>query len=224
MPVQRFDWLDGAACVWTALPDPAHEPLLHPDEAVLVAGMAARRQAHFAAGRACAHAALARLGAPSAPLLRDSTGAPAWPDGVTGSLSHCPEAAIAIVARRGDWPALGIDVEADRPLPDDAASYVLSDPERAALALLPGGAGRWALAAFAAKECVHKCVHPLRGAFLEFTEVAIRIELSADSDDREAGFVAEPLSGRARAALAGMRWQGRLRRRDGLLFSLLAGR
>lgn len=221
MSLRRLTWLPGTACVWTPLPDERFEAALHPVEAALVAGTAPRRRAHFAAGRACAHAALATLDADVTPLRRAAGGAPQWPETIAGSLSHCPEAAAAIVARTGDWAALGIDIEADRALPDDAAEYVLADAERAALAALPGGVARWALAAFAAKECVHKCVHPLRGAFLEFAEVAIRIAPSGDHGD--ASFVAEPLSDQARAAFAGLEWRGEVRRVDGLLFSLLAG-
>lgn len=216
-----LDWLPGSACRWLAIAEDRPPPAVHRDEQALVAGSAPRRQRHFAAGRACAHAALAALGRDLPVLSRAGNGAPRWPDGIVGSLSHCPEAAVAIVAPVAGWAALGIDVEADRPLPEDAAAYVLADDERARLAALPGGLDRWALAAFAAKECVHKCVHPRDGSFLEFAEVAIVIE---PGEAGEARFRAEPRSVRAQAALAGLHWRGELRRRDGLLFSLLAGR
>lgn len=221
MTLRRLDWLPGTACVWTPLPADDAAAALHPDERRLTAGMAPRRQRHFAAGRACAHAALAVIERDVPAVPRAASGAPQWPDGVTGSLSHCPEAAVAIVSAAADWVALGIDVEADRELPDDAAAYVLTDAERVRLAALPGGLPRWALAAFAAKECVHKCVHPLRDAFLEFDEVRIALEPAGEGQAR---FVAEPLSARARSAFAGLAWRGELRRLDGLLFSLLAGR
>lgn len=227
--LQALDWLPHAACLWLPLPQPALEAALHARERALIEDVAARRRAHFAAGRACAHAALAALGRDVDALLRGPDGAPQWPAGVVGSISHCPDAAIAIAAGDRHWAALGIDVETDRPLPDDAAEYVLAAAERERLAQLPGGAARWALPAFAAKECVHKCVHPLGGAFLEFDEVAIRFAADAGNDadcgaDREARFVVEPLSAKARIALAGLQWRGELRRGNGLLFSLLAGR
>ena len=221
--LQTLHWLPDTACVWTALPRPGLEATLPAQEAALIADVAPRRRAHFSAGRACAHAALAAIGRDVEALLRTVDGAPLWPDAVVGSISHCPEAAVAIVADAGHWRALGIDVETDRTLPDDAAEYVLAAPERERFAQLPGGMARWSLPAFAAKECVHKCVHPLAGAFLEFGEVAIHFALDGEAD-HGAGFVVEPLSAKARAALAGLQWRGELRRQDGLLFSLLAGR
>ncbi|WP_293368738.1 4'-phosphopantetheinyl transferase [Nevskia sp.] len=221
--LQALDWLPHSACLWTPLPQPGLDAALHADEAALIADVAPRRRAHFAAGRACAHAALNAIGRDVDVLLRSVDGAPLWPNGVTGSISHCPDAAVAIAADSAHWTALGIDVESDRALPDDAAEYVLSAVERERLAALPGGLARWALSAFAAKECVHKCVHPLGGAFLEFDEVAIHFSFDTAAD-QAARFVVEPLSVKARIALAGLEWRGELRRQDGLLFSLLAGR
>jgi enterobactin synthetase component D len=208
---------------WTALPQPPQAAALHPLEQALVVDVAPRRRAHFAAGRACAHAALAALGHPVEALLRSADGAPLWPAGVVGSISHCPDAAVAVVADRRDWAALGVDVETDRALADDAAAYVLAEPEHARFAALPGGLAQWALPAFAAKECVHKCVHPLSGVYLAFDEVAIHFEVGPAAL-AQAGFTVEALSDKARVALAGHDWRGQWRRQDGLLFSLLAGR
>ncbi len=220
---QSLPGFPGTLLRWTALPQPAHAAALHPLEQALVVDAAPRRRAHFAAGRACAHAALAALGHPVDALLRGNEGAPLWPGGVVGSISHCPDAAVAVVADRRDWAALGVDVETDRALADDAAAYVLAEPERARFAALPGGLAQWSLPAFAAKECVHKCVHPLSGIYLAFDEVAIHFE-PGQATPLQAGFTVEALSDKARAALAGRAWRGQWRRQDGLLFSLLAGR
>lgn len=227
--LQVLPWLPETRCIWMplSLPQAPSPAPLHALERELVVDVAPRRRAHFAAGRACAHAALSALGRDVDALLRRADGAPQWPSGVVGSISHCPEAAVAIVADHGHWAALGIDVETDRPLADDAAHYVLAEAERARLAALPGGLARWALPAFAAKECVHKCVHPLGGAYLTFEEVAIDFDFDLDgpADAAEVSrFRVEPLSAKARAALADRHWRGESRRRDGLLFSLLAGR
>lgn len=220
---QSLPGFPGTLLRWTALPRPAQAAALHPLEQALVVDAAPRRRAHFAAGRACAHAALAALGHPVDALLRGNEGAPLWPGAVVGSISHCPDAAVAVVADRRDWAALGVDVETDRALADDAAAYVLAEPERARFAALPGGLAQWSLPAFAAKECVHKCVHPLSGIYLAFDEVAIHFE-PGEATPLQAGFTVEALSDKARAALAGRAWRGQWRRQDGLLFSLLAGR
>lgn len=218
MSVQAIDWLTDSACCWMPLLPGSGQGVLPDAEAALMVDVAERRRAHFAAGRTCARAALATFGQSEAVIGRTADGAPIWPDGMVGSIAHCGQAAVAIVAREARWSTLGIDIEIDRPLPDDAAGYVLDEVERAALAALPGGPGRWALPAFGAKECVHKCLQPLHGLFLEFGEV--RIIGSADADC----FRVEPRSARAEKAMAGFEWRGEWRRFDGLLLSLLAAR
>src|SRR5690242_12311145 len=67
--------------------DPAAE--LFPQEFDSIARATELRRKEFATGRACARAALARLGRPSAAVLRGPGGAPQWPEGVVGSITHC---------------------------------------------------------------------------------------------------------------------------------------
>lgn len=205
---------DGMVAAWL---DPPAAPAQYPQEAALVAAAVARRQRQFYAGRACARAALAALGVAPAPLLRTAIGAPAWPDGVVGSLAHCERAALAVVAPQARWRVLGIDIEPDQPLPDDVAEFALTPGERAQLAAMPQDAARMALVHFSAKECVHKCVHPLRDAFLEFDEVEIYV-------DARAGHW-QPIARSARAvtALAGMQWFGWTGLRAGCRVTVLAG-
>ena len=54
---------------------------LFPEEEAVVARAVGKRRREFSSGRACARAALARLGVPPAPLLPGLRGAPRWPDG-----------------------------------------------------------------------------------------------------------------------------------------------
>ncbi len=217
MSLQVIDWLPATVCRWAPLPL-AVEPPLPAAEADLISDVAERRRSHFVAGRVCARAALAGLGLADVVIGRTADGAPAWPVDCVGSIAHCGRAAVAITALVRDWAALGIDIEVDRALPEDAAAYVLSTAERDDLAALPGGLARWALPAFGAKECLHKCLQPLSGIFLEFAEVAIRFEPGPEH------FRVEAQSARAREAMAGRHWHGELRRIDGLLLSLLTAR
>lgn len=188
-------------------------PALSEAETALVASAASRRRAHFAAGRACAHAALAMLGEPATSVLRSEAGAPLWPVGVVGSIAHCELLAAAVVAQASAWRALGIDVEPARPLPADVAGYALTSEERrrfAANTALPEAA----LLAFSAKECVHKCMHPLLDLFLEFDEIEILLG--------EQRFELLPRSPRARAALSSLSASGRWAIADGCVWTLLA--
>ncbi|MEU2758298.1 MULTISPECIES: 4'-phosphopantetheinyl transferase family protein [Streptomyces] len=62
---------------------------LYPQEARIVERAVALRKREFATTRRCAREALARLGLPPVPILSDRHGAPRWPEGVLGSLTHC---------------------------------------------------------------------------------------------------------------------------------------
>jgi 4'-phosphopantetheinyl transferase EntD len=211
---REWPWLPDTITV-VQQPIDAELDVLTPAERALVANAVPRRRTQFAAGRACAHAVLAQLGKPARELLRLETGAPQWPLGIVGSIAHCDAAAVASCADAGRWHGLGADVEIDAPFADDIAEYVLTDDERGHYARLPGGVAYWGLLAFSAKECVHKCLHPLRSAFLEFGEVAI------DVDPNTLRFEPRPLSAAAAAAFAGLHFDGRWRRDNGCLFAVL---
>ena len=71
---------------------------LFPEEEALVAGAVTKRREEFAAGRNAARAALAGLGPPPCPLLRAGRRAPAWPQGIVGSITHCSGFCCAVVA------------------------------------------------------------------------------------------------------------------------------
>src|ERR1700761_3617241 len=78
----------------------APDVTLFPDEEALLGRAVEKRRREFAAGRGCARRALAALGLPPAPLLPGEGGAPRWPDGVVGSITHCAGYAAAAVAAR----------------------------------------------------------------------------------------------------------------------------
>src|SRR5580692_7617313 len=78
--------------------------------AALTTAVASRR-AEFVAGRLCAREALAALGAPSTRVPRGIDGAPEWPTGFVGSISHTAELAFAAVAPAAEARGLGLDVE-----------------------------------------------------------------------------------------------------------------
>ncbi|MFT4263930.1 MAG: 4'-phosphopantetheinyl transferase superfamily protein, partial [Nocardioides sp.] len=106
------------------------------------------------------------------------------------------------------WRALGLDLEPDLPLPPDAAAVALTDRERGGVDPADGRL------VFAAKECVHKAIHPLTGIWLEFDEVEIALDLTGDPSapaNGEGAWTPRPLSDQARRALAGVepvgRWQ-----------------
>jgi 4'-phosphopantetheinyl transferase EntD len=89
------------------------EPLLRGEESALAGVKDPRRRREYVTTRACARAALERLEVEPVPILSGRHGEPLWPEGVTGSLTHCPGYRAAAVARTSDITSIGIDAEAD---------------------------------------------------------------------------------------------------------------
>src|SRR5262245_429638 len=85
------------------------EPVLHDEELAAVRGAVAKRRREVAFGRDCARRALAQLGAQPVTIPRGEGGAPVWPPGIVGSITHCDEVAAAAVARGETVRGLGID-------------------------------------------------------------------------------------------------------------------
>jgi len=132
---------------------------------VLVRTAGPRRRAEFAAGRACARAALAALGLPAAPVLAGRGGEPCWPAGVTGSITHCAGYRACAAARIADVAAIGIDAEPDAGLPAGLIESVAGQAERAWIARHAASdpAVCWDRLLFSAKEAVGKLWYPLTG-------------------------------------------------------------
>jgi len=148
---------------------------LFPEEEAAMARAVPRRRGEFAAGRACARAALTQLGLPAAPILPGPRGAPQWPAGVVGSITHCDGYRAAAVARARDVLTLGLDAEPAGPLPGGVLDAVSLAEERGRLPALTAAAPHvaWDRLLFCAKEAVYKAWFPLAGRWLGFEEAAI---------------------------------------------------
>jgi len=155
-------------------PELATRPL-HPEEARCALEMGETRRREFALGRACAQAALARLGL-AGPVLRDRR-EPRWPQGAVGSLTHCDGFCAAAVARAEDVRAIGIDAELDAPLSQRAAERICTPEEREHMAGLPPlPSGQWEKLVFSAKESFYKAYFPLGRTFLGFHDAALHFD------------------------------------------------
>jgi len=185
------------------------EPL-HPAEEAAVARAVPRRRQEFRTVRACARTALAELGVDRPPLVPGERGAPSWPAGVVGSMTHCDGYRAAAVARTTTAAGLGIDAEPHGPLPDGVLDLVASTSEREHLADLArrDPAVRWDRVLFSAKESVYKTWSPLTGAWLAFEEVLLTVEPGPGAGGFTAQLLARPApphDGVVPTALAG-RW------------------
>lgn len=153
------------------LPDAA----LFPQERALVSLAVAKRRQEFATTRALARQALSRLGIPQTAIVHDEHGAPLWPAGVVGSMTHCAGYRCAAVARDSDVRSAGIDAEPHASLPDGVLRAVSSNDERSVLAALRLQAPEvaWDRLLFSAKESVYKAWYPMTHRWLEFTEATV---------------------------------------------------
>ncbi len=164
---------------------PAGADALLAPELELMRGATVARVAEFAAGRHCAHLALASLDPRLAgmPVLRDPRGAPEWPGGLVGSITHCAGWTGAVAARlrvsrfgRG-VAAIGLDAEPIEPLPAGVVEVVASVEEREGLARLGGEQPGipWDTLLFCAKEATYKAWYPLTGSVVGHDAVRVRL-------------------------------------------------
>ncbi|MBM2619661.1 4'-phosphopantetheinyl transferase superfamily protein [Actinoplanes sp. LDG1-06] len=169
------------AVTWVETRDDRGADELFPEEAAVVAKAVAKRQAEFATVRWCARQALARLGVTSGPIVPGERGAPSWPAGVVGSMTHCLGYRAAAVARRGEVTSIGVDAEPAAPLPDGVLEAIARPAETEMLARLaarePGI--HWDRLLFSAKESVYKAWFPVAGTFLEFHEAELVVDPAA---------------------------------------------
>lgn len=139
---------------------------------------ASRRQLTFRAGRLCAARALTVAGAPTVDVGCDENGAPVWPPGWTGSISHSALIAVAAVAPA---PApsqrlLGIDVE--RILTpheaEDVRRVCLTAREQGRVEVDTFRDSLTTLI-FSAKESYYKAVHSRVRRYVDFNEVEVEV-------------------------------------------------
>jgi 4'-phosphopantetheinyl transferase EntD len=150
---------------------------LWPEERALVARAVPSRRREFAAGRACARRLLAELGFAPAPLVAGPGRRPKWPPGAVGSIAHDRAVCAVAVARTDSRSSLGVDVEPDEPLEEDAWGTICTRRELDRLAREPAaGRGRAARFLFSAKECAYKCLDPFTPAPLDFRDVEIELD------------------------------------------------
>lgn len=134
-----------------------------------VPGAIPERLAEFARGRSAARAALAGLGVAPQAIPMQADRSPLWPEGVTGSISHCEGACLAIAGRRGLFAGLGLDVEPTATLAPNLWPVILRAEEQ----------DHDPLVIFVAKEAAYKAQYPVTGALFDFH--TLQVALTAGS-------------------------------------------
>ncbi len=193
--------------------------VLFPEEEAILGRSVDKRRREFTTARACARAALATLSLPPVPIVPGVRGAPQWPPGVVGSITHCAGYRAAAVARAEDILTLGLDAEPDDRLPEGVLDVIASADERAGLCALPSSAREpsWDRLLFSAKESVYKAWFPLTRRWLGFEEAAITIS-PADGTFAARLLVAGPVLDGCRLTGFAGRWMAR----DGFVLTAIA--
>jgi 4'-phosphopantetheinyl transferase EntD len=171
------DILPAATVAVEAFEDPPGVTLFPAEEAVMARAVDKRRR-EFATVRHCARAAFAQLGVPPVAILPGPRGAPQWPDGLVGSMTHCDGYRAAVVARASDLVSVGIDAEPHQPLPPGVLDLVTLPQERKRISELAAGwADRhWDRVLFCAKESLYKAWFPVTRRWLGFEEADLTFD------------------------------------------------
>jgi len=155
---------------------------LMPEELGCIRQAVERRRAQFGTGRLCARRALALLGLPVVPITVGPGGAPLWPAGAVGSITHTSTYCAVAVKPTPPWRSVGLDAEDLRPIDPSIVPSVLTDSERLWLEDLHSDARDvHALLVFSAKEAYYKLQYPLTGRFLDFHDVEIEVDQKGDA-------------------------------------------
>lgn len=165
---------------------------LYPVEHEYIVRAIPKRAAEFAAGRACARAAMSVLGIEPTAIPGGQDRAPLWPEGVVGSITHTDHYCLAVVGESAKFASLGVDVEAAGRLKPDLWRLTLHPDERAALEGMDEAAAQaQATLLFSAKEAFYKCQYALTRGWVGFEDVIVsvgpdRFEVTLVNETREA--------------------------------------
>jgi 4'-phosphopantetheinyl transferase EntD len=150
---------------------------LYPEERATVEKAVAKRVREYTTVRHCARQAMAALGVPPVPVLSGARGAPIWPAGLVGTMTHCDGYRAAAVARADQVRTIGIDAEPHGPLPDGVLGLVSLPAERDQVRRLaaPGDDVCWDRLLFCAKESTYKAWFPLTHEWLGFDDAVVTL-------------------------------------------------
>ena len=128
-----------------------------------------KRKAEFLAGRIVATQALKDIGFDKSSVAIGLNGAPMWPPGVNGSISHSRNVAVAIATTENCL--VGIDIEPIFEV-ENAVSIFLNEQEHFLIRQRYAQKKdrlRLYTAVFSAKECIFKAIHPVIKQYVDFS-------------------------------------------------------
>lgn len=125
----------------------------------------------FKCGRKMAVQALRTLGCEVTDIPKSESGAPVWPKGFTGSITHSQSMCGVVAAHTNPIVSLGMDIE-DIPRMTLAVAERICTPDEWAAVQRMEEPTQEAAILFSAKEAVYKCLHPLLNCPIGFQDVS----------------------------------------------------
>jgi 4'-phosphopantetheinyl transferase EntD len=149
------------------------------DEQRVARGLDGFRAQEWVGARLAWHEAAKAFGLGPNALLSGDERQPLAPTGVSVSLTHKRDLAIALVGHSVDG-ALGVDLEGEGRARTRIAERVLR-PEELAVVQGQPEARQWleVMVRFAVKEAIYKAVHPTLRRYVGFEEARVEVDLSA---------------------------------------------
>ena len=195
------------------------EASLFAEEELTVVRAVEKRRREFATGRACARRALAQLGFPPLAVPSGLQGAPVWPAGIVGSITHCAGYRASAVAHASRFASVGIDAEVDDGLPPGLLTDVALPVEQGLVEHLgkEHAGPSWDRLLFSIKESVYKAWFPLAERWLGFEDAEVTIDPRSHSFSVRLLVPGPSMGGRQLRSLAG-RWVAE----SGLLLTAIA--
>lgn len=155
---------------------------LLPEEEPALARAVTKRKLEFTSGRVAARRAMRELNLPPDPIPMADDRSPVWPAGIVGSITHCNDICIAVVARSNSRHSIGIDIEANTPLDPALEQIVCVSSERAWLDTQPIERRAYlAKEIFCAKESIYKALYPLTRQIIGFDALEVELPLRQES-------------------------------------------
>jgi len=207
------------SCVAVAATHGEIDAELFPEEEEAVANAVERRRREFVTSRACARAALGRLGLPAQAIPRGEHGAPRWPSGIVGSITHCDGYRACAVGHTADVATLGVDAEPNQPLPEGLLPDIALPRERVWLRDFATVAPEvhWDRLLFSIKESVYKAWFPLAERWLGFEDAEVTVDREGRTFSARFLVPGPTLGGRELTGLTGT-WLVR----DGIVLAAIA--
>ncbi|MDN3610394.1 4'-phosphopantetheinyl transferase family protein [Vibrio ostreicida] len=141
-----------------------------------------KRRSEYLAGRYVANDALKELTDESYSIPTGADRAPIWPAGITGSITHNEDQAIAVVAYSRDHSMIGVDLESlmSAPLAQELAPHIIDHHEAKLIKRLNLDFSHGLSVVFSAKESLYKALYPHVRTFFGFEDARVeQIDVSS---------------------------------------------